>query len=477
MKKAVFFAALCFFLFCFGGIAFAEPEASFLNVKIAELTEDEVLDLTDGDYMTAYTADKFTLTLSSNKPITAIYIIWNTEPVEYVIYEDDINSGRGSTLTDMIMHKLIKLQSPCDKVILDCYCGGSICDIYLFSDDNFPDFVQDWRYPCLQADMLILSAHADDEFLMFGGTIPYYAKERGLQVQVVYLTSHWEEQPRPHELLDGLWTAGVKNYPVIGINPDIPYQPIFTLSEAAKLYDFEAVREWFTAQIRRFKPSVIVTHDINGEYGHAAHKLAAKTVADSVEISADPEIFPESAEMYGVWDVPKTYLHFWEENAVQMDWEIPLESFGGITAKETAALCYSKHKSQHIWGYSVNYGEDWDCRQFGLYRSLVGADTKADFMDNITPITVTQTTEPETEAETQPVTEKDAEADTPAEEIVPKETETEKAVSAEPPETRPAALGKDENSLTGYIFMSAALLIIILAIVLFIVSVKPKKKK
>ena len=84
--------------------------------------------------------------------------------------------------------------------------------------------------------------------------------------------------------------------------------------------------------------------------------------------------------------MPKTYLHFYEENTVEMDWEIPLESYGGITAKEAAARCYKKHKSQQIWGYSVNYGDKWDCRQFGLYRSLVGTDTKADFMENIFPI-------------------------------------------------------------------------------------------
>lgn len=477
MKPAPIFLSLCFFLFFFGGIASAEPYANFLDPKIAELTEGEVLSLTDGDYSTSYTADSFTLTLSADKPISSLYMIWNTEPSDYSIYENDINSGAGCTVTDRIMHKLIKLNSPCDQIILKCPDGGSICDIYLFADNNFPDFVQDWRCPCPQADILILSAHADDEFLMFGGTIPYYAKERGLQVQVAYMTTHWQEQPRPHEMLDGLWTAGVKNYPVIGIIPDIPYQPIFTLSEAAQLYDFEAVKEWFTAQIRRFKPSVIVTHDINGEYGHAAHKLAAKTVVEAVEISADPEAFPDSAEMYGVWDVPKTYLHFWQENAIQMDWEIPLESFGGITAKEAAALCYDKHKSQHVWGYSVNYGEDWDCRQFGLYRSLVGSDSKADFMDNITPVAFSETAQPETEPYTETAAETALQTEISAEESAPSDSESAEALFS-PPETQPLSVTpSDENSTVGYIFLLVLLLIIILAIALFTLSLKTKPKK
>lgn len=82
-----------------------------------------------------------------------------------------------------------------------------------------------------------------------------------------------------------------------------------------------------------------------------------------------------------------------------MDWEVPLESFGGITAREAAELCYQCHKSQHKYNYTVGYKEKWDCRQFGLYRSLVGNDTKADFMDNIQPLPKPQETEEATQTE------------------------------------------------------------------------------
>lgn len=330
---------------------------------------------------------------NSRKTALALYIVWNEPPAEYTVTAN----GKKICVSDGFLHRLITFDEPSEKIEINAPEGGEICDIYLFEHtENLPDYVQNWREPCVQADILVFSAHADDELLMFGGTLPYYAGELDLRVQTVYMTTHWEEQPRPHEMLDGLWTAGVENYPVLGIIPDIPYQPIFTLSEAAEFYDFEQISRWFTEQIRRFKPSVIVTHDLKGEYGHAAHKLAAKTASEAVELAGNPEIYPESAEKYGVWNVPKIYLHFYPENTLEMDWERPLESFGGITAREAAALCYDKHKSQHVWGYSVGYQEKWDCRQFGLYRSLVGNDTKADFMDNITPLTIEEPLETET---------------------------------------------------------------------------------
>lgn len=390
-------------LFSFFPVFAAETENSGttrepIRFEISEADESTLAGLTDGDYGTFFRFDEGEIKLISERPAFSLYIVWNEPPKKYSV----IAGEKKTNIDDGFMHKLIVLPEGAEKVVINTG-GGVICDLFLFDGgDSLPEYVQDWREPCGQADIMVFSAHADDELLMFGGTLPYYAGELDLRVQVVYMTTHWKEQPRPHEALDGLWAAGVENYPVFGIIPDIPYQPIFTLAEAAELYDFEEVSEWFTEQLRRFKPSVLITHDLKGEYGHAAHKLAAKTASEAAELSRDPSVYPESAEKYGVWDVPKTYLHFYGENTLEMDWEIPLESFGGITAREAAALCYEKHKSQQIWGYSVNYGDKWDCRQFGLYRSLVGTDTKADFMENILPLSNRDTEEAEENAEGEP---------------------------------------------------------------------------
>ena len=383
----VILAICCTFL---SPAAFAEEEPkTTLEPIFEDLTENQFQVLTDEDYLTTFKADS--LKITAKEKFKALYIVWNVIPEAYTVTAN----GKSEKYQGDFLHKLIKLDDYTNSIEISCGREEEICDIYLFRDYNFPDFVQQWESPCKQADIMVLSAHADDEYLMFGGTVPYYDKERGLQVQVVYLTAHPNEQPRPHELLDGLWTAGVKNYPVIGIIDDIPSTPIWSISEAASLYNLEAVKEWFTEQLRRFKPSVLITHDIKGEYGHGAHKLAAKTATEAIELAGSSENYPDSAQKYGVWEVPKTYLHFWQENAIEMDWEIPLESFGGITAREAAELCYGCHKSQHKYNYTVGYKEKWDCRQFGLYRSLVGNDAKADFMDNIEPLPKPEKTETE----------------------------------------------------------------------------------
>lgn len=40
--------------------------------------------------------------------------------------------------------------------------------------------------------------------------MPYYAGELGKKVQVVYFTNHWAGTLPSPELLDGLWTVGIR---------------------------------------------------------------------------------------------------------------------------------------------------------------------------------------------------------------------------------------------------------------------------
>ena len=145
--------------------------------------------------------------------------------------------------------------------------------------------------------------------------------------------------------------------------------------------------------LRRFKPLVAVGHDLGGEYGHGQHMLYADMLIKAVEITDDPEQYPDSAQQYGTWDVPKTYLHLYTKNEIRMDWDQPLESFDGMTAYRVSKdLGFAAHVSQQLnFGWfikgkdtaaSINYCSP--CR-YGLYRSTVGADVeKTDMFENLT---------------------------------------------------------------------------------------------
>lgn len=173
---------------------------------------------------------------------------------------------------------------------------------------------------------------------------------------------------------------GIRNYPVMSSFVD---QYADSLDYARTLYDEEEAVAWQVQQLRRFKPEVVVGHDVNGEYGHGVHMYNADTLMQALELSADPSYDPESAQKWGVWDVPKTYLHLWSENPIVMDWSQPLSAFGGKTAVEMARLGFAEHVSQQTFFKVEDYGP-YDCRKFGLYRSLVGLDAQGgDFFENL----------------------------------------------------------------------------------------------
>ena len=272
-----------------------------------------------------------------------------------------------------------------------------ISELSVYTAGQVPDSVQRWQEPKEhETDLVLFSAHGDDEQLFFAGVLPYYGAERGYQVQVVYLTDHRNQGARRrHEMLDGLWAVGIQTYPVFGSFGD--YYTM-SLSEAYSRYEKKGVtREellgFVVEQLRRFRPKVAVGHDLNGEYGHGMHRLYADLLCQAVQISQDREAYPELAERYGVWDVPKTYLHLYGGNVIWMDWDQPLEAFDGMTAYQvTKQLGFASHPSQH--GYYSWFFEDRDKAAdipeyspcwYGLYRSTVGEDVHGnDFFENLT---------------------------------------------------------------------------------------------
>ena len=341
------------------------------------LTLDLASALTDGDTETVGAGE---LKLSGgDRMIGSVYLIWETVPGEWTLVADgkEITCG-----TKGFLHEYIELDEPAAEVILKTPVW--LCDVYAFEPDSIiPDWVQIWQEPWDDADLLLFPTHADDEHVFFGGMAPYYSTERGLKVQVVYLTNHWTQDPRrPHELLAGLWEVGITAYPIMG-----PFDDLYagSLKAAESLFSRSEVQEFQVEMLRRFRPSVVIGHDLNGEYGHGVHILNAVCLTEAVEAAANAANYPESAEKYGVWDTPKLYLHLYEQNQIVMDWYAPMESFGGATGIEMAKAGYAHHVSQHVYAFYV-YGEGdaYDCRKFGLYRSTVGEDVVGGVFENIT---------------------------------------------------------------------------------------------
>ena len=340
--------------------------------------------------------------LESEEGMGSCYLIHKQTPVaEYTLVNEETGESKVCG-TQGFLHEYVDLTElfggPVRKLTLKFGEKPSvITEIRVFAPGEPPKDVQRWKMaPEEGVDLLIFPTHGDDVQLFFAGMLPYYAGELGYEVQVAYATDHANYGPdRPHEMLNGLWLSGVTNYPVFGQYPDyMSDTPEVAMQGLVRVgYTEEDFLGYVVEQIRRFKPKVVVGHDLNGEYGHGMHKLYAKMVQQAVNVSNDPVISPESAEKYGTWDVPKAYLHLYPENQITVNWDIPLEHFDGMTAYEvTKKLGFPAHQSQYsgfAW-YMGPYERAADIPEmspcsFGLIRTTVGPDVeKNDLFENVT---------------------------------------------------------------------------------------------
>ena len=213
----------------------------------------------------------------------------------------------------------------------------------------------------------------------------------GKRVVVVYLS--WSNTTRRSEALNGLWTLGVRNYPVFGGFVDRFSNK--TKAAYEKLGKTK-VLSWVTGLFRQYRPEVVVTHDLEGEYGHGQHRMLADACIQCYDLAADPEKYPESAEAYGPWEVKKLYLHLYGEESDQtrFDWHVPLSALGGKTGMELATEALAMHVTQENAKIKVNHKwtvlsmelteEVFSNAAFGLYASRVGPDeTHLDFLEHI----------------------------------------------------------------------------------------------
>ncbi|MBC8161113.1 MAG: PIG-L family deacetylase [Roseiflexaceae bacterium] len=160
------------------------------------------------------------------------------------------------------------------------------------------------------ANVLVISAHPDDETMAMGGTIAMHVQQgdlvylvettrgEGGEVGEPPLTSRAQLGPfREGELREAARALGVTGLVFL------PFvDPHMEIGGTAQQVD--ATPEAFTAAIRaeieRLQPDIIYTHGSNGEYGHPQHVFTHESVRRALaESGLRPELYT-----WGAWYEP-----------------------------------------------------------------------------------------------------------------------------------------------------------------------------
>ena len=148
------------------------------------------------------------------------------------------------------------------------------------------------------------------------------------------------------------------------------------------MYDEQAVTAWQVEQLRRFEPLVVLGHDVNGEYGHGAHRLNAATLLKARN-ERRPGCF--SPERRAVWDLagaevlPAPLAGKHGADGVGRN---AAEGLGGKTALEMAAEGFACHASRTQW-FQVKRKRQNDCRKFAWRLPPWGPDGQRTIFLNI----------------------------------------------------------------------------------------------
>ncbi len=345
--------------------------------------------VTDGSYESAWicsSTDRLLISSEHGERIAGLYLQFSNATCPFEVQTQDENGKWKSIYTSEapFLTEYVTLEEAGDVVrLLPMRGKGSVrlAEVHVFGEGDVPGWVQRWMPPHEKADLLLISAHPDDEVLFMGGTIPYYAAERGMNVQVAYLVP--ATPYRKLELLDGLWLCGVRHYPDIGTFPDVFST---NLNEMYKhdAWNRQRVLRYMTGLYRRYRPEVVLTHDVNGEYGHGAHRVAADAAQQAVALAADVGYQHKKLAQTQPWQIKKLYLHLYDQGRIRMDWRVPLEVFDGRTAFDMAEAAFECHTSQQDTVYRVEDFGPYDNAEFGLAYSAVGEDVeKNDFFEHI----------------------------------------------------------------------------------------------
>lgn len=453
---------LCAALIAVPARALAQSDAAAdltRDCKLSASFSSSLFRLTNGDKQSAQripAGKSVTVSWAEGVPAATVFFAFYTAPVAHTVLQHD---AEGTLLSEeagvLLWNNAVALLEGARSVTIRA--GETelvLCTLAVYGEGEIPDY-HPWQPTPEKADYLLIAMHPDDDALFLGAVIPIYGAEQGREGVALYMATRIRQ--RIDEALNGAWTMGLRTLPIMGGFPDIP--PDYREKHEKTFQRADVVR-YLVRQMRKLQPEVVVSQDLNGEYGHWQHVLLANAVLEAAPLAADASYDPQSVNEYGVWEVKKVYLHLYAEGAITLPVTQPLNAFGGKTAVEVAAAAFACHVSQLPSRHSVTNEGIYSLSDFGLAYTTVGADSPGvnDLFEHIDPATLHAQITPEPMATPEP------------------SPTAEPPVATDPPRTEPPQITRqpvsDPTALpaTAAGEMNEILLFVLLALVLVVAA-------
>lgn len=437
----LFAALLAALLLLTPSLAFADANCNddcTIEVRADNVTMNYLTDNTFSTTVSMHEGDGFTVKWTEKRPVAALYWEWLDIPTRALV---ECVDAAGSVVSSREYGNVIRFltvfpEAGVTEIRMTVLEGeGKMAELFAYSEKQVQPKAIAWEEPLDKTDILLVEARGYDDILVFTAVLPTYT-DRGYTVSVADIAC--DTIGRQRKSSPGSYLSGLRHFKTFFEFKD---KHVGSYSTNHKLWFDDDPRdpiELLTAEIRRVKPEVVVTHDIvNGDYGDGRTKLTAEITRDAVAAAADPAQYPDSAAQYGAWQVKKLYYHLYPENTLTIDVDTPLAFFDGKTARELAVqgmILWDKEELGMINGIK---NDKYQPSQYGLAFSTVGDDVNHDdFLENIPPEDLSNYVPP-TPSPTPEPTEEPTVSPTPEPTEAPTAFSTPEPVGTTLPETTP----------------------------------------
>ena len=423
-------------------------------------------------------------------PVASVFLSFYYAPVAYTVFQYDRSGRMLSEEPGVLLYNaLVETLSDTRKVSIRADEDNcAFCSLYAYGTGEVADY-----HPFVptvdKTDYMTFAMHPDDDVLFLGAVYPIYEAERRMTgVSIIMSTKLPEgfQRMRRQEDLNSSWALGLRTQPIFGGFPDIP---TYLYDKFHHTFTTNDVTRYAVTQIRKYKPEIVVTQDLNGEYGHWQHKVLAKGVLDAIPLAADPTYQPKGYPESEPWQVKKLYIHLYTENKLTLDVNSPITALGGKTAYEAALDAFQYHVSQVKKDNHHVSTTEYSIAEFGLAYTAVGDDTPGvnDMFEHIDPYTLSVTPTPEptsvptpeptptSEPTEEPALQPTAEPTASETDIIVAETEpettavpTQRSEPTLPPEAEHSGIGGLSDTTLLLIGCGLVLLLLILLVILLI---------
>lgn len=325
------------------------------------------------------------LTWDGSVPVKAVWLAFRDCPGAYRIRQFDADGAliREESGPEFVNHAVF-VEPGTRSVAVLADRESDLASMHAYGEGPVPNY-HPWKPTPDKLDYLIVAMHPDDDVLFMGAILPLYTVEQGRVGSIFYTAI--QNRVRTDEAQNGAWAMGLRTAPILGPFPDIKYE---RLEGPDSPFAFDRLVLHLVELLRRYRPEVVFSHDIEGEYGHWQHKRLARAVRRAVAMAARKSYDPDSARTLGAWQVKKLYLHLYGENGISLPVDKPIAAMDGKTPVEIARDAFKFHRSQRKARHKVRNEGAYSMSDFGLVYSAVGPDTpgRNDPFEHIDPATI-----------------------------------------------------------------------------------------